>query len=773
MATYNGLVKLGTLRNNTTIKPRPTKPWQSNAEPNQPEPYAGCGLGNIPNFSSDPTMTNWNIGNTDTTEANQLHWHKITDGTKTLLICDRVILVGVSWDDLNFDNRVFGKKITIDGLPYKLRLLSGGTGTGCGPTNANEWERFVRGVEVIAGIPIKTSSDEDSTLHSADKTSTHNQFWNWMGVYSWVQERTEYRWACGNKAPCNRELKESSLRDSRYGWRPVLEVLNAALTYNGLVKLGTLRNNTTIKPRPTHPWRPYSEPYTGCGLGNIPNFSSDPTITNWNIGNTDATEANQLWWHKITDGTKTLLVCDRVILVGVSWNDLNADNRIFGKNITIDGRQYKLRLLSGGVRWAAWRCGSSDANEWDRFVTNEEFINGIPTATWSELDSTLNNTDKTSTHNKFWNWMGVKSLVQEKFTEGDYEYSVNRGGDFACKFDLDYTSRPESYIGWRPVLEVLNAAPLTPSYLNPAGSSSSPTKVPTLTPNISWRFTDPDLGDTQSAYQVIIKEGARVVKNSEKVPSRTNSYTVPANTLRSNTLYNYTVKVWDQADLPSPDSPSQYFIIVQAPTAEPLEPKGTSTAPARVSTLTPVIRWKFTDPDPSDTQSACQVIIKEGARVVKNSEKIPSGTNSYTVPANTLRSNTLYNYTVKVWDQADLPSPDSPSQYFIIVQAPTAEPLEPKGTSTAPAKLSTLTPAIRWKFADPDLGDRQSAYQVIIKEGAHVVKNSEKVPSGTNSYYVPSNTLRSNTLYNYTVKVWDQADLPSHDSPSQYFEIVQ
>ena len=47
------------------------------------------------------SMANYTFGNTPSAEANKLQWVKIKDGDKTLLICDRVILVNVSWDDLN------------------------------------------------------------------------------------------------------------------------------------------------------------------------------------------------------------------------------------------------------------------------------------------------------------------------------------------------------------------------------------------------------------------------------------------------------------------------------------------------------------------------------------------------------------------------------------------------------------------------------------------------------------------------------------------------
>ena len=71
-------------------------------------------------------------------------------------------------------------------------------------------------------------------------------------------------------------------------------------------------------------------------------------MANYTIGSTPAADANKLQWHKIKDGNKTLLICDRVILVSVSWNDLNAQGYITGK--TIAGRQQlpkHLRLLCG------------------------------------------------------------------------------------------------------------------------------------------------------------------------------------------------------------------------------------------------------------------------------------------------------------------------------------------------------------------------------------------------------------------------------------------
>lgn len=111
-ATYLGTVKLGGFYNNGAALVRPTKPWR-------PDNAAGCnnGYGNIPQMSGG--MANYTIGNTPADEAKRLQWVKIKDGDKTLLICDRVILVSVSWDDLNGQGYVSGKTINIDGARYK------------------------------------------------------------------------------------------------------------------------------------------------------------------------------------------------------------------------------------------------------------------------------------------------------------------------------------------------------------------------------------------------------------------------------------------------------------------------------------------------------------------------------------------------------------------------------------------------------------------------------------------------------------------------------
>lgn len=197
------------------------------------------------------------------------------------------------------------------------------------------------------------------------------------------------------------------------------------------------------------------------GVGDIPQMSG--SMADYTIGNTPSAEANQLQWVKIQDGNKTLLICDRVILVSVSWDDLNSQGFVTGKTITIDGAKYKCRLLTGGSNYRnssdSYAGGSPTNNEWDRFITREEVITGLPAPVSSDLDTTLNTTDQNSAHNKFWNWAGVYSWCQEVYAP-NASLRARRGYNSARFYTYDSSSTRNAYLGFRPVLEVLNTDPL-------------------------------------------------------------------------------------------------------------------------------------------------------------------------------------------------------------------------------------------------------------------------------------------------------------------------
>lgn len=261
----------------------------------------------------------------------------------------------------------------------------------------------------------------------------------------------------------------------------------------GTVQLGGFYNNGTILKRPTKPWSPDSAPYSGCEVGDIPKMSG--SMANYSFGNTPIDTANKLQWHKIKDGDKILLICDRVILVSVSWDALNAQGYVTGKTVTIDGATYRCRVLTGGEKYRGnsedpYAGGSPTNNEWDRFVTREEAISGLPAPLSSDLDKSKNTTDLNSAHNQFWNWFGIGSLCKETYyiAAASMSSSTYRGQYSArYKSGRDRTSGSAT-VGFRPVLEALNAAPTAPTSIDvPAGIEGGGSVT------VSWAAgSDPD-----------------------------------------------------------------------------------------------------------------------------------------------------------------------------------------------------------------------------------------------------------------------------------------
>lgn len=207
----------------------------------------------------------------------------------------------------------------------------------------------------------------------------------------------------------------------------------------GVIELGTLYNDNIELAIPTKPWAtstPISNNY-----GNITNFDSKLSI-----GNTSNNALNKLKWIKIKDGNKIILICDRVIAGNVSWDSLNNLGLIFGKEIKIDGGIYS--------------CRSINTQEWNRFIGNADNIVNLPKS--SAVDQFDSQT------NKLWNWFGIQTICQDKNTEYDYVEGMKRPFKYytnciAGGYQVNYITTigiGQPGAGWRPVLEVINSAPL-------------------------------------------------------------------------------------------------------------------------------------------------------------------------------------------------------------------------------------------------------------------------------------------------------------------------
>ncbi|WP_199222365.1 MULTISPECIES: hypothetical protein [unclassified Geobacillus] len=350
-----------------------------------------------------------------------------------------------------------------------------------------------------------------------------------------------------------------------------------------LIKLGTFYLNGVKQPRPTKPWRTDSTPPSAPSVGDIPVFSAGQSIE---IRDTDPNDAYKIQWREVNDGSKKLLISDRVLLVNVSWDDLNAQGLIFGKTITIDGKQYKLRVLTGGSNYRsgkdAYSGGSPSNNEWDRIITNEAGFSGLPVPSATDLDTSQNSTDFNSAHNQFWNWFYIDSWAQEAYT-GNSAYRAVRGDDSARHWGYSSSDLRYPYVGWRPVLEVLNSAPVISGSDSNLGNKSAPF-------TINYSVNDTDTSDTLTVTEKVDTTTIRTINNAV----RGQTYTLDLSS------------VWSTLSLGS------HTITITVNDGK----GGTAT---RTYTFTKTDdRIKFTLKNPIETSIAAKKIVVSGVLTVPN-----------------------------------------------------------------------------------------------------------------------------------------------------------
>jgi len=146
-------------------------------------------------ISSKYASESLSIGNT--VQGKEISWIKANG----LLVADHVVCVNISWDDLNKQGFIFGKKISIDGNFYLCRSLK----VGSNGRTTNEWDDI-----------LDTTSEDDS-------------LWNWDKIFFWGQEtskrhmaRRAYR---GYYSARYWYDDSASLRVPSLGFRPALEPL--------------------------------------------------------------------------------------------------------------------------------------------------------------------------------------------------------------------------------------------------------------------------------------------------------------------------------------------------------------------------------------------------------------------------------------------------------------------------------------------------------------------------------------------------------------------
>lgn len=172
------------------------------------------------------------------------------------------------------------------------------------------------------------------------------------------------------------------------------------------------------------------------------------------------------------------------------------------------------------------------------------------------------------------------------------------------------------------VTDQLNVAPNAP-VLTPTGNFDA-----TGAHTFAWAFSDPNSGDTQSAYQLQINTsvGASAV-DTGKVSSGTASYLLSAATLTNPGDWQWRVKTWDSHDVVGPYSAFGTFSTAAGGTVTITSPAADNPTPNDVSSW--LITWSVS----GATQDSYQVTVVNNATGAQLSTTgwVTSTATSYTV----------------------------------------------------------------------------------------------------------------------------------------------
>ena len=452
----------------------------------------------------------------------------------SLFIADYAVTHTVSWDDLNTAGLIFGKNYASGGVDYTLRTPS--VGSDC--TGLDDSQR---------GVP---QSNEWDTMLNKDS----GYIKNWNGIYSWGQDTTRYNSSLRavRGYDSGRRWNDDDATDSLplVGFRPVLEVLNPdTLSSDGLKAVtldlggGTLggssddiqiivkssesfaapasdgmtrpdgntgsyfmwlgSNGKLYAPGASVPadvtkltaqfvlseqfsLTPGGRYYFDLSAMNIPgtvntgNIFGATSLPDTTLHYVPFTYAGTVNAYKLTTEMATteeyaqknkyphsLFIADYAVTNDVSWDALNTADLIFGKNYASGGVDYTLRTPSVGSD-----CTGLDDSQ-----------RGVPQS--NEWDTMLN---KDSGYIQNWNRMF--SWGQD-VSSGGASYRAVRGYLSARFWNDKLAANSFPYVGFRPVLEVLN----------PDTLGSDGLKVVTLD------LGGGTLGGSSDAIQIIVKKG--------------------------------------------------------------------------------------------------------------------------------------------------------------------------------------------------------------------------------------------------------------------------
>jgi hypothetical protein len=198
------------------------------------------------------------------------------------------------------------------------------------------------------------------------------------------------------------------------------------------------------------------------------------------------------------------------------------------------------------------------------------------------------------------------------------------------------------------------------------------------------------------------------------------------------------------------------LVLNQPPNAPILDTKSNFDA-----TDNAVFSWTYSDPDPSDSQSAYQLEIIDVATgtTVYDTGKVASTTSSHTLPAETLTNNKQYQWRVKTWDNIDTEGAWSDYATFYT----SAKPSVTITNLTEGQTIITSSLTVQWSMSDPE-SEGQSAYQIKLTDMSDtVLYDTGKVIDSVSRSRTLGYELENHTDYKVKISVWDGRDVKSEE----------
>lgn len=449
----------------------------------------------------------------------------------SLFIADFAVTNDVSWDALNGAGLIFGKDYAAGGVDYTLRAPSVGsksTSSGeskRGTPQSNEWDRILdKGNGYIKNWSETSSWGQDTNLSLTSTRGVRGYSSARRWVYSAAghsSSRLGFRPVLevpnpdtlgpdglkavtldlgGGKLGGSSDAIHIIVKNGSKFTAPASNGLTrpAGNTGSYFMWLGSdgkfyapgdsvpadvtkltaqfaLSEQFSLKPGGTYYFDLSSANIPGTANGSLPDstlhyvpFTYAGTIEAYKLTSAMATTEEYAQQNKYPH---SLFVADYAVTHTVSWNGLNDEGLIFGKNYASGGVDYTLRAPSVGSN----ATGSGDSQR------------GVPQS--NEWDTMLN---KNSGYIK--NWNGIYSWGQDT-TRYNSSFRAVRGFISARLWGIDNAASSDPNVVFRPVLEILN----------PDTLGSDGLKVVTLDLNGG------KLGGSSEDIQIIVKNGSEFI----------------------------------------------------------------------------------------------------------------------------------------------------------------------------------------------------------------------------------------------------------------------